>query len=71
MRKVEYGDPTTFLICPLCLGIERKKVIDSRGSLARDAIRRRRECEECGGRFTTYETVENVASRGEFLGSGI
>lgn len=43
--------------CPSC-GDEANRVIDTR--LARDGgeIRRRRECEECGGRFTTYERVE-------------
>ena len=44
--------------CPLCRGMETS-VVDSR--LARDgtAIRRRRECRECGRRFTTYERVED------------
>ena len=45
--------------CPSC-GDEANRVIDTR--LARDGeeIRRRRECEECGGRFTTYERVELI-----------
>jgi transcriptional repressor NrdR len=43
--------------CPTCAD-ERNRVIDTR--LARDGeeIRRRRECEECGRRFTTRERVE-------------
>lgn len=43
--------------CPYCSNIE-SKVIDSR--LAKDGanIRRRRECEKCAKRFTTYEQVE-------------
>ncbi|MBW3019043.1 transcriptional regulator NrdR [Candidatus Woesearchaeota archaeon] len=41
--------------CPYCLKDETK-VLDSRGS--EDAIRRRRECEQCSKRFTTYERVE-------------
>lgn len=43
--------------CPACSYLE-SKVIDSR--LAKDGqlIRRRRECEECGHRFTTYERLE-------------
>jgi len=36
------------------------KVIDSRVSTAADVTRRRRECEKCGRRFTTYERVEEV-----------
>lgn len=41
--------------CPFC-SYEESKVVDSRPSDKR--IRRRRECIKCGGRFTTYETVE-------------
>jgi transcriptional repressor NrdR len=36
------------------------KVIDSRVSTAADVTRRRRECEKCERRFTTYERVEEV-----------
>ncbi len=45
--------------CPFCSD-EGNRVIDTR--LARDGeeIRRRRECEECGRRFTTRERVEVV-----------
>lgn len=35
-------------------------MVDSRDTESRDAIRRRRECLECGQRFTTYERVEEV-----------
>jgi transcriptional repressor NrdR len=45
--------------CPFCSNSENK-VIDSRLSKDGDAIRRRRECEACGKRFTTYEYVEEV-----------
>lgn len=45
--------------CPFCSHVE-SKVIDSRVSTAADVTRRRRECEECGRRFTTYERVEEV-----------
>src|SRR5438045_9479903 len=41
--------------CPYC-GSAENKVVDSRE--AGDAIRRRRECESCGERFTTYERVD-------------
>jgi transcriptional repressor NrdR len=45
--------------CPYC-DFEDTKVIDSRLSETKDAIRRRREClsAECGKRFTTYERRE-------------
>ncbi|MBQ7245906.1 MAG: transcriptional repressor NrdR [Firmicutes bacterium] len=43
--------------CPFC-DYEYSKVIDSRPSEEGRAIRRRRECEKCGKRFTTYEKVE-------------
>jgi transcriptional repressor NrdR len=48
--------------CPFCAD-EGNRVIDSR--LARDGseIRRRRECDECGRRFTTRERVEEVLPR--------
>lgn len=45
--------------CPYC-GSAETKVVDSRDTESRDAIRRRRECLECGRRFTTYERVEEV-----------
>jgi transcriptional repressor NrdR len=43
--------------CPFCPRFD-SKVIDSRLSKDGLMIRRRRECEECGKRFTTYERVE-------------
>ncbi len=43
--------------CPHC-GHEEDKVVDSRPSQDGRAIRRRRECLDCNGRFTTYEYVE-------------
>ncbi len=45
--------------CPFCAHGENK-VIDSRLSRDSNAIRRRRECLDCGRRFTTYEFVEEV-----------
>jgi len=45
--------------CPFCGNIE-DKVIDSRTSKEGDAIRRRRECLQCGKRFTSYERVDDV-----------
>lgn len=43
--------------CPRCSGLE-DKVIQSRISRDGSSIRRRRECDRCGYRFTTYEKVE-------------
>jgi transcriptional repressor NrdR len=45
--------------CPFC-GHPENKVIDSRISKDGKAVRRRRECLNCGKRFTTYEYVEDV-----------
>jgi len=45
--------------CPKC-GCQDDKVIDSRASREGATIRRRRECEACGNRFTTYEEIEHV-----------
>ncbi|MBR6025822.1 MAG: transcriptional repressor NrdR [Firmicutes bacterium] len=45
--------------CPFC-NTPDTKVIDSRPTEEGHAIRRRRECESCGKRFTTYEKVEEV-----------
>ena len=43
--------------CPFCNNIE-SKVVDSRLSADGDITRRRRECERCNKRFTSYERVE-------------
>lgn len=43
--------------CPKC-GVDNDKVLDSRPARDGAAIRRRRECLECGTRFTTYEEIE-------------
>ena len=45
--------------CPFC-GYEESKVIDSRPTDEGERIRRRRECLECGKRFTTYEMIESL-----------
>lgn len=45
--------------CPYC-GVENTKVIDSRPADDNCSIRRRRKCEKCGKRFTTYEKVEAI-----------
>jgi transcriptional repressor NrdR len=45
--------------CPDCENLE-DKVIETRESKERNYIRRRRECLQCGRRFTTYEKVEEI-----------
>jgi transcriptional repressor NrdR len=45
--------------CPFCAHLE-SKVTDSRLSAVGDVTRRRRECERCARRFTTYERVEEI-----------
>ena len=45
--------------CPYC-GFLEDKVIDSRPTEENSAIRRRRECNRCMRRFTTYEKVESI-----------
>ncbi|KAA0017558.1 transcriptional regulator NrdR [Salinicola corii] len=48
--------------CPFC-GTHDTKVTDSRLVAEGDQVRRRRQCAECGERFTTYETAELVMPR--------
>ncbi len=50
------------MFCPFCSDSETK-VIDSRLVAEGDQVRRRRECQECGERFTTFETAELVLPR--------
>lgn len=45
--------------CPFC-SHENTRVIDSRPADENNSIRRRRLCDECGKRFTTYEKVETI-----------
>lgn len=45
--------------CPFC-SENQDRVIDSRMTKEADVIRRRRECESCLRRFTTYERVEEI-----------
>ena len=45
--------------CPFC-GHLGDKVVDSRGSREGEVIRRRRECQHCGRRFTSYERIDEV-----------
>jgi transcriptional repressor NrdR len=45
--------------CPFCSHLE-DRVVDSRESREGDVIRRRRECLECGRRFTSYERIDEI-----------
>ena len=45
--------------CPFC-SHENTRVIDSRPAEENNSIRRRRVCDECGKRFTTYEKIETI-----------
>jgi transcriptional repressor NrdR len=47
------------LKCPYC-GHLGDKVVDSRESREGEVIRRRRECLECGRRFTSYERIDEI-----------
>jgi len=48
-----------YMKCPFC-NQEATRVIDSRPADDNSSIRRRRLCDECGKRFTTYEKVETI-----------
>ena len=45
--------------CPYC-GLDNTRVVDSRPADDNSSIRRRRVCDSCGKRFTTYEKVETI-----------
>ena len=45
--------------CPFC-GLTEDRVVDSRESRNGLTIRRRRECLDCGRRFTSYERIEDI-----------
>ena len=45
--------------CPFC-SFTQDRVVDSRESKEADSIRRRRECEKCERRFTTYERIDEI-----------
>ena len=53
------ADRSRKMKCPFC-GRDNTRVIDSRPSDDNNAIRRRRVCDVCGKRFTTYEKVETI-----------
>src|SRR5438045_9688926 len=47
------------MLCPFCAHVE-DKVVDSRESKEGESIRRRRECLNCGRRFTSYERIDEI-----------
>ena len=47
------------MICPFC-GRLGDKVVDSREGREGEVIRRRRECQDCGRRFTSYERIDEI-----------
>jgi len=47
------------MTCPFC-GFKQDRVIDSRESKEGDVIRRRRQCDKCERRFTTYERSDEI-----------
>lgn len=56
-REHNYLRGRIVLRCPYCQ-LDSDRVVDSRLAEAQYAIRRRRECGNCGRRFTTYERIE-------------
>ena len=50
--------------CPFC-GSDATKVVDSRNHLDGTTIKRRRECESCGKRFSTYEKIGDLSLKVE------
>lgn len=49
----------SYMNCPYCNSPD-SRVVDSRETEIKEAIRRRRECTACGQRFTTYEKIEEI-----------
>ena len=56
---VSVYDGRSAMNCPFCSSPE-SRVLDSRDTDGNEAIRRRRECIDCGQRFTTYEKIEEI-----------
>ena len=57
--RYEIDKEAVSMKCPFC-GQDNTRVVDSRPAEDNSAIRRRRLCDECGKRFTTYEKVETI-----------
>ncbi len=64
-RRAERRDfvlffPGYYVRCPFCHNTDEDRVIDSRPVEGGDAIRRRRACDHCNRRYTTYERIEET-----------
>lgn len=57
--KIQNHQSKIVMRCPFC-GFLEDKVVDSRESKDGESIRRRRECLECGRRFTSYERIDEI-----------
>lgn len=49
-----------YMFCPFC-HLQNNKVVDKRDNMESNVTRRRRECNQCHKRFTTYERMETIA----------
>lgn len=58
MSKEEESLPP--MKCPFCCIVNQDRVLETRTLNDGDAIKRRRECEACGRRFTTMESIEEL-----------
>ena len=57
------------LVCPDCGRVSASRVVSSKPS--RDSVKRRRECSECGGRWTTFEVWDDRLALLEGAGESI
>ncbi|GGA89552.1 transcriptional regulator NrdR [Staphylococcus muscae] len=57
MKQKSFGEGDEVVKCPKC-NHTQSRVVDSRHAEDTNAIRRRRECDQCGTRFTTFEHIE-------------
>ncbi len=57
--KSKKGEAGIHMKCPYC-NEDNTRVIDSRPSEENNAIKRRRQCDKCGKRFTTFEKIEMI-----------
>ncbi len=62
VRYRNWGIIAAPMLCPYC-GYSESVVLESRDAVEGKAIRRRRECEKCKKRFTTYEEVKTIELR--------
>jgi 5-methylcytosine-specific restriction endonuclease McrA len=70
VTRVRRATDALKMACPFC-GASESSVVKSRGSIATDQIRRRRECGECGERFPTYERIDHELLNQELAQRGL